>query len=58
MNMTKEQADYLLKLPKKIINKEGNLLPQITIHQKYPFYERFGLLSEKDDEFACFYDYE
>ncbi|MDR1023975.1 MAG: hypothetical protein LBL94_12020 [Prevotellaceae bacterium] len=56
--MTKEQADYLLKLPKKIINKEGNLLPQITIHQKYPFYERFGLLSEKDDEFACFYDYE
>jgi hypothetical protein len=55
MNITNEQADYLLKLPKKILNKEGNLLPQITINQKYPFYERFELLSEKDDEFSFFW---
>jgi hypothetical protein len=55
MNITNEQADYLLKLPKKIFDKEGNPLPQITINQKYPFYERFELLSEKDDEFSFFW---
>ena len=52
MNITNEQADYLLRLPKKIINKKGDLLPQITISQKFPFSERFELLSEKDDEFS------
>jgi hypothetical protein len=31
MNITNEQADYLLALPKKIIKKEGELLDQITI---------------------------
>jgi hypothetical protein len=52
MNMTNEQADYLLRLPKKIVKKEGELLDQITIDQKFPFYERFELFSKEDDEFS------
>jgi len=52
MNITNEQADYLLRLPKKITGKKGDLLPQITISPKFPFSERFELLSEKDDEFS------
>ena len=56
MNITNEQADYLLKLPKKIINKNDNLLSQITINTKPPFSERFKLLSEKDDEFSFLWE--
>jgi hypothetical protein len=49
MNITNEQADYLLKLPKKIVI-EGKLLPEITINQCFPFRERYELVSETDDE--------
>ena len=55
MNITVEQADYLLKLPKKILEGD-DLLPQITINQKFPFQERFELLSEKDDEFSFLWE--
>jgi hypothetical protein len=56
VNITNEQADYLLQLPKKIIGKEGKLLPQTTINQKFPFVERFELLSESDDEFSFLWE--
>jgi hypothetical protein len=49
--MTNEQADYLLKLPKKIV-KEDKLCTKLIIEQKFPFYERFELVSETDDEFS------
>ncbi|MDR3704335.1 MAG: hypothetical protein P4L28_00315 [Paludibacteraceae bacterium] len=49
--MTNEQAEYLLKLPKKIVGKNG-LLDKITIDQKFPFSERFELVSPNDDEFT------
>jgi hypothetical protein len=52
MNITNEQADYLLLLPKKIVDNEGKPLDWIVIDQKFPFYERFDLSSEKDDEFS------
>jgi hypothetical protein len=51
MNITKEQAEYLLKLPKKIVQKE-ELLSHLTIQQTFPFNERFELVSKNDDEFT------
>jgi hypothetical protein len=56
MNITNEQADYLLQLPKKVINKNGDLLSQITINQRFFFSERFELSSEKDDEFSFLWE--
>ena len=51
MKITNEQAEYLLRLPKKIV--EGNqLLDRITINQEFPLNKRFELLSEKDDDFT------
>ena len=55
MNVTTEQADYLLKLPKKIL-KGNDLLASMTINQKFPFRERYELLSEKDDEFSFLWE--
>ena len=52
MKITNEQADYLLKLPKKIVDKEDKLLDTITINQTFPFNLRYELVSEKDDEFT------
>lgn len=56
MNITNEYVDYLLKLPKKIVSKNGDLLTSITINQKFPFHERFDLLSAKDDEFSFLWE--
>lgn len=55
MKITNEQAKYLLKLPKKVL--EGDtLLDKLTIDQKFPFNTRFELLSEKDDEFTFLWE--
>ena len=55
MNITNEQAKYLLSLPKKIF-KEEELLSTITIEQRFPFWERFELLSDKDDEYSFLWE--
>jgi hypothetical protein len=39
MNITIEQAEYLLQLPKKIV-RDNELLSQITINQTFPCNER------------------
>jgi hypothetical protein len=55
MNITHEQADYLLHLPKKIVRK-NKILPQLTINQTFPFRERFELISETDNEFSFLWE--
>jgi hypothetical protein len=55
MNITNEQADYLLRLPKKIV-RENEILSQLTIYQTYHFQERFELVSETDDEFSFLWE--
>ena len=44
MKISNEQAEYLLKLPKKIIGPEG-LLDNLTIDQQFPFNQRFEIIS-------------
>jgi len=51
MKISNEQAEYLLKLPKKIVEKEV-LLANLTINQIFPFNLRYELVSEQDDEFT------
>ncbi len=51
MKISNEQAEYLLKLPKKIVGPEG-LLESLTIDQQFPFNQRFEMISAKDDEFT------
>ncbi len=51
MKISNEQAEYLLKLPKKIVEKE-KLLETLTINQEFPLNQRYDLVSEKDDEFT------
>jgi hypothetical protein len=51
MKISNAQAEYLLKLPKKIVEKE-NLLDNITINQVFPLNLRYELVSEQDDEFT------
>jgi len=55
MKITNEQAEYLLKLPKKVVENEI-LLEKLTIDQKFPFDARFELVSEKDDEFTFLWE--
>jgi len=55
MNITNEQAEYLLQLPKKIV-RDNELLSQITINQTFPCNERFDLLSESDDDFSFLWE--
>jgi hypothetical protein len=55
MKITNEQASYLLSLPKKIF-KGDELLSKITINQKFPFIERFELLSEENNEFSFLWE--
>ena len=55
MNITNEQANYLLSLPKKILI-DDELLSKITINQRFPFLERFELLSDKDNEFSFLWE--
>ncbi len=53
--MTNEQAEYLLKLPKKIVEND-KLLDKLIINQEFPFYARFDVLSGKDDEFTFLWE--
>jgi hypothetical protein len=55
MNISNELSDYLLKIPKSVVKQE-ELLFQLTIEQKFPFKERFELISEKDSEFTFLWE--
>ncbi|MDR0864068.1 MAG: hypothetical protein LBO74_03935 [Candidatus Symbiothrix sp.] len=55
MNITNEQAEYLLKLPKMVII-DDKILPHLTINQKFPLRERFELISETDNEFSFLWE--
>ena len=55
MKISNEQAEYMLKLPKKIVEND-QLLVQLTIDQEFPFNKRFELVSEKDDEFTFLWE--
>ena len=53
MDITNEQALELLKLPKKILNRDKNkLLDNIIINQVFPFNIRYELVSEQNNEFT------
>ena len=56
MIITNEQAEYLLQLPKKIVENE-NLMDAITIKQDFPFSKRYELISEKDKEFTFLWEF-
>jgi hypothetical protein len=51
MKISNEQAEYLIKLQKKIVEKEV-LLDNLTINQVFPLNLRYDLVSEQDDEFT------
>jgi len=51
MKITNEQAEYLLKLPKKVIENE-TLMDVLIVTQEFPFNARFELISQKDAEFS------
>ncbi|MBP6355693.1 hypothetical protein [Bacteroides sp.] len=55
MKISNEQAEYLLKLPKKIV-KNSQILEKLTISQKFPLNEKFELLSDKDDDFTFLFE--
>lgn len=55
MKITNEQAEYLLQLPKKVVNKE-ELLDKLSIDQKFPFNARYELISESDIEFTFLWE--
>jgi len=57
MMISNEQAEYLLRLPKKIVEND-NLLDEITIQQKFPFSKRYELISEEDDEFTFLWEFQ
>ncbi|NLX65402.1 MAG: hypothetical protein GXZ19_01270 [Bacteroidales bacterium] len=55
MRITNEQAEYLLKLPKKVV-KNDTLLEKLSIDQHFPFSMRLELVSESDDEFTFLWE--
>lgn len=55
MKITNEQAEYLLNLPKRVVENDI-LLDKLTIDQRFPFDARFELVSEKDDEFTFLWE--
>jgi len=55
MEITNEQADYLLNLPKKILTEKG-LLSEMIINQRFPFLERLELSAEINDEFSFLWE--
>lgn len=55
MKLTNEQAEHLIKLPKKIVENE-KLLDKLIVDQVYPFNKRYELVSEKDDEFTFLFE--
>lgn len=56
MDITGEQADYLLGLPKKIVVDE-DLKESVSLTQIFPFNQRFDLISEDDDEFSFLWEF-
>ncbi len=57
MIISNEQAEYLLGLSKRIVERE-QLLDNITICQKFPFSKRYELVSEQDDEFTFLWEFQ
>ncbi len=55
MRISNEQAEYLLKLPKKVVGHEG-LLESLTINQQFPINQRFEIISAEDDEFTFLWE--
>ena len=55
MNITNEQATYLIGLKKKIVYQD-NPVNEITIDQKIPFKERFILISEDDKDYSFLWE--
>lgn len=53
--MTNEQAQYLLDLPKKIV-ENNKVLDSIIIDQAFPFNKRFDLIAESDGEFTFLWE--
>lgn len=47
MEITYEQAQNMLNLPKKIVEND-KLLDKLIIHQKFPFFARFELVTESN----------
>ncbi len=47
---TNEKARYLIELPKKVVENEM-YKNSISIQQEFPFFEKFYLKSENDNEF-------
>lgn len=52
---TIEQAQYLLKLPKKV-ELNGKLEDKITLLQEFPFQERYALISPENEDFTFLYE--
>lgn len=52
---TTEQAQYLLKLSKKV-NLDGELRDTISFNPPYPFQERYSLVSPDDADFTFLYE--
>ena len=55
MNISNEQAAYLIGLKKKIIYQD-NAVNEITIDQTVPFKQRFILISEEDGEYTFLWE--
>lgn len=53
--LTNEQADYLLKLPKKILSGK-EVVNEYRFDQPFPFQRRIELISPVDDEFTFLWD--
>lgn len=51
MKITNEQAEYLLKVPKRVV-KNDELLKTLLIEHRFPLNERFELVSETEDAFT------
>ena len=53
--ITIEQSNYLLGLSKKI-EVDGRLRDKITFNQKFPFQERYTLISPEESDFIFLYE--
>lgn len=51
MELDAQQIDYLINLPKKVV-EANTLLSQKSISLRSPFQERYALLSEEDSDFS------
>lgn len=55
MHISQEQADYLLRLPKKIVENQ-QLTSVKMLDQVFPMKEKFELLSEEDADFSFVFE--